>query len=63
MCATNDLCVSFHGRGVSNIKMSLAFAETANVDVTTTPTKRQGGDGQIGSPCKISRRSIIAEIW
>jgi len=42
--------------------MSPAFAETANVDVTTTPTQYQGGDGQIASPCQISGLSIIADM-
>jgi len=38
--------------------MSPAFAETADVDVTTTLTECQGGDGQIASPCKISWRPV-----
>jgi len=39
--------------------MSPASAETANVDVTTTPTECQGGDAQIVSPYQISWRSVI----
>jgi len=35
--------------------MSFIFAETGNVDITTTLAECQGGDGQIASPCQILR--------